>query len=179
MNTKTLKQTFVIAFALMITFTVGSSVAFGQDKADGQLSAAPKDKDDQDNTLEGTWQSVVTPRDCVTGAPAPFSFKALTTFMQGGTMSEDSSSDMDGPWRTSGHGVWQHTTGKKYTVAWVFYHWAPNNGPLLGTVKVRVNKTLGHDANSLTGDGTIEVSDPNGNVVFTGCSNETATRFTL
>jgi hypothetical protein len=162
MNTRLLKQTAVLALAMMVTLSIGSSVLFGQDKPEG-------------NTLTGTWQSVVTPRDCQTGTPAPFSFKALTTFNQGGTMSEDAL-DVTSPYRTGGHGIWQRTSGHQYTVAWMFYTFAPN-GAFSGSVKVRVNKTLGPDFNSLTGDGAVQVYDLNGNLVFTGCSDETATRF--
>jgi len=129
------------------------------------------------NSLEGVWQSVVTPRDCHTGAPAPFSFKALTTFMQGGTMSENAL-DPSGPNRTGGHGIWKRTSERRYTAAWLFYTFAPG-GAFTGTVKVSVNKTLSADFNSLTGDGTVEVYDANGNLAFTGCSDETATRFTF
>jgi hypothetical protein len=175
MKTKNLMQTFVIALAMTATLTIGTSLVSGQDKADKQ--SADSAREEQSNTLEGTWQSVVTPRDCQTGVPAPFSFKALTTFMQGGTMSEDGL-DPSSPYRTTGHGIWQHTSGRHYTVAWMFYTFAPN-GTFTGTTKVRVNKTLSRNANSLTGDGTVEVYDPNGNLVFTGCSNETATRFTF
>jgi hypothetical protein len=162
MNTRLLKQTAVLALAMMVTLSIGSSVLFGQDKPEG-------------NTLTGTWQSVVTPRDCQTGTPAPFSFKALTTFNQGGTMSEDAL-DVTSPYRTGGHGIWQRTSGHQYTVAWMFYTFAPN-GAFSGSVKVTVNKTLGPDFNSLTGDGAVQVYDLNGNLVFTGCSDETATRF--
>lgn len=164
MNIRILKQPNVIALAMMVTLSIGSSMVFGQDKPEG-------------NTLVGTWQSVVTARDCQTGTPAPFSFKALTTFNQGGTMSEDAL-DVSSPYRTGGHGIWQRTSGPKYTVAWMFYTFAPN-GTFTGSVKVRVDKTLGPDFNSLTGDGAVQVYDPNGNVVFTGCSDETATRFTF
>ncbi len=173
MNTRILTQTFVIALAMMITLTIGSAMVFGQDNTDKQSVILPA----EGNTLEGTWQAIVTPRDCHTGVPAPFSFKALTTFMQGGTMSEYAA-NMDGPYRSSGHGIWKRNSRRQYTVAWTFFTFAPN-GAMTGSVKVTVNKTLSQDFNSLTGDGFVQVSDPNGNIVFTGCSDETATRFTF
>lgn len=175
MKTRITKQNFVIALSLTLALTIASLMVFGQNKIDNQISNSVNDESSQ--TLVGTWQSVVTPRDCQTGAPAPSSFKALTTFNQGGTMSEYAL-DPASPYRTTGHGIWKHTTGRQYTVAWTFYTFAPN-GTFTGSVKVRVNKTLSHNFNSLTGDGTVEVFDPNGTVVFTGCSDETATRFTF
>src|SRR3954469_9609912 len=75
MKTRNLMHTFVIAVATTAILTIGSSLVYGQDKADKQ--PADSAKEEQSNSLEGTWQSVVTPRDCQTGVAAPFSFKAL------------------------------------------------------------------------------------------------------
>lgn len=185
MTTRNLKQTLVIALAMVVILTIGSSMVNGQDKADKQSTdslrdvppGTPPDNDGQGNTLEGTWQSVVTPRDCQTGMPAPFSFKTLETYMQGGTMSEDNNF-MDGPFRTSAHGIWQRTIGRQYRVAFLLFHFTPN-GTFIGTVKVRINRTLSRDFNSSSGDSINEVYDPNGNLVFMGCASETSTRFTF
>src|SRR5262249_36786340 len=35
--------------------------------------------------LKGTWQNMITPNDCATGAPAPISFPAIASFSGGGT----------------------------------------------------------------------------------------------
>jgi len=83
MNSRTMKRTLVV-MAVMSTLTIGSTTVFGEGKADKDSG------DSQGNTLVGVWQSVGTSRDCVTGAPAPTSFKGVTTYMQGGTLSEDS-----------------------------------------------------------------------------------------
>src|SRR5215203_6339808 len=148
MNTRNLKQTFVICLAIAIPLTIGTGLVPAQNKGDRQSSDLLATV--SGNSLEGTWQSVVTPRDCQSGAPAPFTFKALTTFMAGGAMSEDAL-DAASPYRTGGHGIWKRTSGRQYATAWIFYTFAPN-GTFTGSVTVKVNKTLSDDFNSLTGD---------------------------
>ncbi len=93
--------------------------------------------------------------------------------MQGGTMSETAPS-----FPTSGHGIWKRTSGRQYTVALAFYAFEPN-GDFAGNAKIKEYITLGRNFNSYTSDSTFEFFDPNGNVVDSGCSTETATRFTF
>jgi hypothetical protein len=171
MNTRILKQAFVVAMAVMGTLTIGSTMVFGEDQGDKQSD------DSSGNTLVGVWQSVVTQRDCVTGVPAPTSFKGLSTFMQGGTMSEDGL-DPSSPYRTPGQGIWERTSGRQYNAAWTYFFFSPT-GAFAGTVKIEAIETLSHDFNSLTGDAVIKVFIPNGTLVFTGCSNAIGTRFTF
>lgn len=166
MNTKISTQTFVITLAMIFTLTIGSSVIFGQNKADA---------------LEGVWESVVTATDCQTGLPDPTvpPFKALLTFMQGGTMSEDNNDPIDGPYRNSSHGIWQRTSGQNYTAVFLHQSFAPDR-TFTFTIKVRANITLNpFHSNLLTANSTFEVIDPNGTVVFEGCGKETATRLTF
>lgn len=167
MNTRSLKQALVVGAAVIVTLPIGSSMVFGNDNLER----------DKGNTLEGVWQSVVTPRDCVTGVPAPASFKGLSTFMQGGTMSEDSL-DPTSPYRTPGQGIWDRDSGRQYAAAWTYFTFSPT-GAFTGTVKIESIKTLSHDSNSLTGDAVIRVFIPSGILVFTGCSSEIGTRFTF
>jgi hypothetical protein len=87
--------------------------------------------------------------------------------MQGGTMSEDAANPFDGPYRTSGHGIWKHTSGRNYTYVFKFYSFDPDR-TFTGSVKIRVNIKLSDDFKSLTGNDTIEVFDPSANLVFTG-----------
>jgi hypothetical protein len=171
MNTRILKQAFVVAMAVMGSLTIGSTMVFGQDKADKQSDDSPG------NTLEGVWQPVLTQRNCNTGVPAPTSFKGLSTFMQGGTMSEDGL-DPASPYRTPGQGIWERTSGRQYIAAWTYFTFSPT-GAFTGTVKIEEVKTLSQDFNSLTGDAVVTVLIPNGTLVVYGCSSEIGTRFTF
>jgi len=172
MKKTNLIRTTVVALSLIATLSMISLEAAGQVR-EGQLSSSLL-KVDQGNSLEGTWQSVITLKDCQTGLPAPFSFRALTTFMRGGTMSEDAL-DLASPYRTNGHGIWKRVTAQQYAATWLLYTFTPD-GHFSGTIRVRVNKTLSGDFNSLTGDGKAEIYNPAGVLVFTGCSDEVATR---
>ncbi len=89
-------------------------------------------------------------------------------------MSEDNNF-IDGPFRTPAHGIWRHTSGRNYTISSILFRYAPN-GTFIGSVKVRVNRTLSRNSNSATDNAVNEVYDPNGNLVFTGCSGGTSIR---
>ncbi len=166
---KAKKITFVIALVFALTIT--SMTVFGQDNADQQLS---RSRNESGNKIEGVWQNEVTVRDCQSGTPF-FTFKSLTTFMQGGTMLEDAA--FESPFRTSGHGIWQKTHGRQYIAAWTFFAFAPD-GSFIGSRKVSATINL-NSANSTTSDATVEIYDANGNLLVRGCSSATSTRFTF
>lgn len=173
MKTRTLTQTFILALAMMVTLTIGSSMAFGQDKDDKRSSDSRTEE--QGNDTVGVWQGSVTPRDCQTGAPLGDPIKNLITIMQGGTLSEDNADPIDGPYHTSAHGIWERTSGRTYTAVFLRFVFDPDR-TFLGTERVRINIRLSRDLNSFTGNGPFEVLDPNDNVVFTGCASVTSTR---
>ena len=79
-----LKQIVVLALAmttpLAMTTSSGRSVRPKQSSASSNAS---------ERTVEGVWRTVVTPRNCQTGQPlGPFVIRGLSTFHDGGTMSE-------------------------------------------------------------------------------------------
>jgi hypothetical protein len=127
--------------------------------------------------LIGSWDVQVTARDCETGAPIPFIpvFPAVLTYNQGGTMDE---TDLGGPGivRLPGHGVWQHQTGRQYSAAYRWLNFLPDR-TFIGSNVVRssVNVSLGGD--SYTSTYTLEILNPNGDVIATGCATTVATRF--
>ena len=172
MNTRILTQTFVIALAMMFTLTIGSSSVFGQRTEEQGL----------DNALAGVWESVAPGTvDCQTGLPDPNApiIRALYTFNQGGTMSEENTDPIEGPYRTTGHGIWKRTSGRDYTAVYTHYSFDPDTRALAYIIKVRTNITLQSfdpDSNSFTEKGTFEVTDPSGKVVFAGCFADTAHR---
>ncbi len=168
MNAKNIAKTFVIALAMIFALTIVPTLAFGQSKTDNQTSNSPSEE--SGNSLEGVWKTVVTFRDCQTDAPSG-SIQALRTIADGGTMSETNPS-----FSTGGHGIWKRTAERRYTVALTFYAYEPN-GDFAGNAKIKEYIRLNRDANSYTSNSTFEFFDPSGNVVDSGCSTETATRF--
>lgn len=60
--------------------------------------------------IEGVWATTATPRDCTSGAVLGPPVRALTTFHQGGTVSQSVAELLAQPGqRSSGHGVWSQT----------------------------------------------------------------------
>ena len=183
MKTRTLTLTLALALAMMITLTTWPSMAFGQDKADKQSTGSRTveqskagDNEDQDSALAGVWEEASVPAtvDCQTGQPNGPIINVLLTFNQGGTMSVEDTLSID-RYRTTGGGIWKHTSERKYTYVNLHYSFDPN-GNFLFTIKQRANLALSRDSNSFTEKGTFEAIDPGGNVLFGGCYTATAHR---
>jgi hypothetical protein len=109
--------------------------------------------------LEGTWNVQVTLRNCQTGAEIR-TFPELTTFMFGGTMIDSTSGVRDDIYRFSFKSL-NFSAGGTFT----------------GSTKVTHEATLNSNATEYSSVGTAEIYNPEGTLVFTGCSTTTATRF--
>lgn len=176
---KNTTQTLVIALAMMITLAIVPTMAFGQNKVGRQSIASPADE--SGNDLVGVWQvSSTATVDCQTGLPDPNSppVRVLYSFNQGGTMSEEEANPFDGPYRASALGIWKRTTGRNYTAVFTNFAFNPDRTLAL-IIKQRTNISLSQDGNSFTERGTFELSDPDDNLVFSGCFADTAHRFTF
>jgi len=124
--------------------------------------------------LEGTWDVQVTLRNCNTGAEIR-SFASLTTFMSGGT-TLDSTSHIPQAQKTPGQGVWNHVSGNTYRISFKHFNF-DSAGTFIGWNKVTQEVTLESNGTAYSSAGTAEVYDRDGNLMFTGCSTTTATRF--
>ena len=124
--------------------------------------------------LEGTWDVQVTIRSCQTGAEIR-TFASLTTFMFGGT-TLDSTSGIPQALKTPGQGVWSHVSGNTYRFSFKSFSFDPA-GNFTGSTKITHEAALDSNGTEYSSAGTAEVYDPNGNLMFTGCSTTTATRF--
>ena len=126
--------------------------------------------------LIGAWEYVgpVTV-DCDTREPNGPEVRASYLFNQGGTMFVEDTLPIEGPYRTTGPGIWKRETTGEFSYAHMHYSFAPDN-TFLGTVKVRSILRLGRDGNSFTEQGTFNVLAPDGTVVFSGCFQGTTNR---
>jgi len=168
MNKKT--QTFVVVLAMTLTLTFGLSIAYGQNTDDNQ-SFDSLERNDNDNSIVGTWVAVVTQRNCQTGEVIRM-IPVLNTFNQGGTMMEGGSSLTT---RGPGHGTWEQTRRRQYSSVFMFLRSNPD-GTYNGFQKIRRFHTLNND--TLTTNATFENFNAGGLLVSTGCATETATRLT-
>ena len=181
MKTKTKNttaQTFVIALAVMLALSIGSTIVFGQNKTIRKASNSAKE--DLGNSLVGVWESVgPATTNCETGAFDPDSpiIRVLYKFNQGGTMTEENTDPIEGPYRTTGHGIWRRVFGRNYEAVYVHYGFLPDKTHAY-TIRVKTNITLESDSNSMWERGTFEVFDAQNNdeVVFSGCFNSTYKR---
>ena len=124
--------------------------------------------------LEGTWNVQVTLRNCQTGAEIR-TFASLTTFMFGGT-TLDSTSGIPQALKTPGQGVWSHVSGNTYRFSFKSFSFDAG-GTFTGSTKISLEAVLDSNGMEYSSAGTAEVYDPNGNLILTGCSTTTATRF--
>ena len=122
-------------------------------------------------TIVGTWQTVVTPRICATGAPLPATFPGILTFEQGGTMTGTSTAV------SSVYGVWDRLRGyNEYSFASISQRYSAT-GVYLGTRRIDQNVTIDETGDTFTSEGTFVDTDPAGTPTANGCASSTGTRF--
>jgi hypothetical protein len=162
----------IAAGTILGLLIIGSAqlFVFGQELKNESLEKSDEDNSDR-NALVGTWQTLVTPRNCQTGDPVAPAFPGLLTFADGGTLTGTSTSV------SSVYGVWEKTNGRRnYSFAFISLRYNPA-GTFIGTQKVRQTTRLAANGHDFTTTGTVEILDPNGNIVGTGCSTSTGIRF--
>jgi 3' exoribonuclease family, domain 2 len=117
-----------------------------------QLLVSGQEKETQERSrrsLVGTWQTLVTPRNCATGVPVAPAFPGILTFNKGGTLTGTSTAV------SSVYGVWEHENGwQDYSLAFLSLRHSPT-GTFIGTQKVRQTVEISSDGNSFTSTGTV------------------------
>src|SRR5258705_11673065 len=101
LNTKSKLVALPLSLIAALTFTF--SIAFGQNPASDSSAGSER-------TIQGVWQTLVTPRNWQTGQPVAPTFHGLFTFNQGGTLSEFGVV-ANPALRSPGHGLWRHEQG--------------------------------------------------------------------
>lgn len=164
-------QALLVALAIGSNVTPLASVVSARDNHHLAASnAGPR-------TVVGVWRTVVTPRNCQTGAAFP-SLRGVFTFNKGGTMSEYGIGPGASPaLRSPGHGVWQRERGwKDHSFTFMFYRYDAA-GLLLGSQKITAVLMLDDSGDRIDTMSTIEVLDLNDNVVGSGCATAVGTPF--
>ena len=167
MKKQTLKAIGGASMAILMLVVLAQVWVSAQDKGSAVLPFR--------QSLVGSWDVLVTARDCETGAPIPFIpiFPAIMTYDQGGTMQE---TDLGAPGlvRLPGHGVWRRN-GQQYAAAFRFLNFGPDR-TFLGKNVIRSAISISQSGDEYSSTDTLEIIGANGEVV-TGCSTTTATRF--
>jgi hypothetical protein len=103
------------------------------------------------------------------------SFDSVTQFMTGGTLI-DSTSGVPQALKTPGQGVWEHTTGPDYRFRFKSFSFDAA-GNYTGYNVIQHDATLDRTGDAYESRGTVEIYNPAGVLVGTGCSTTVATRF--
>ncbi len=160
----------------ILTLAVGMQISvFGQDK---------QEPAQEDNALRrnlspvGVWRTLVTPRNCDTGAPLGPPFPGLFTFNKGGTMAEYGIGPGSSPaLRSPGHGIWERERSwREFSFAFTFYRYDAA-GIFLGSQKITANARFEPDSNSFMSNSVVNILNVNGDVVATFCATAVATPF--
>jgi hypothetical protein len=156
-------KAFCMAGGLALLITMGtSSTSMAQRNGGGRL--------------EGAWNTQVSVIDCQSGNVI-FTFANMPVFMAGGTMVESTTSTAPAL-RTQGEGVWRHTTGNNYVFRFKSFSFNTQN-VFTGWTIIQADATLDSTGDAYTSSATIEVYNPNGVLVGTGCAKTAGTRFEL
>lgn len=158
---KAVKKLISKTLPVAITLTIAASATFAQAAKGGAR-------------LAGTWDAVVTIRDCATGN-AIRTFASIANFNQGGTYT-GSTSGLSQSSRTPEHGVWRHLTSNHYGFKFKSFNFDPAGNPVTYTV-VTHQITLDETADAYTSSGQAAIYLMNGTQVGQGCSDSIGTRF--
>ena len=166
-------QTTVGTFlALLMLFGASQIFVSGQEK---EINSLEPPFVNSAQSIEGVWQTTVTQRNCQTGAVIR-SFRGLSTYHEGGTMSETSAA-LSPALRSPGHGVWEKESRSTYSSSFIFQFYNPD-GTLAGTQKIISTIVIGgRNGNIYDTTTSIQVFDVNNNLLGTGCATATAARF--
>lgn len=126
--------------------------------------------------LAGTWDAVVTIRNCTTGE-AINTFASIANFNWGGTFIGSTSGRPQAS-RTPEHGVWRHVSGNTYIFKFKSFDFDQAGNPVsygILTHTVELNET----ADAYTSAGSVRIFLMNGTQIAQGCSDAIGTRFTL
>jgi len=125
--------------------------------------------------LQGTWEMQITLTDCA--GHVIRSFPTIVEFVAGGTLTEASGGTAPAL-QTGGKGVWSHTIDSTY--AFRFKDFTFNSSFVLtGWVIISGETTVDATGNANAGPATVQVYDPNGNLLVTLCADAVGTRFEL
>ena len=127
----------------------------------------------QKRGLEGAWRLQLTVRDCNTGQ-ALRTFPAVFTFAKGGTATLITAGQLPSL-ATTGLGAWRHAQGHNYSAVTDAFVFSPA-GVWIQTHRLTRAIEVSIDGDAFTDTVALEIFDPNGNVIVTGCATSVASR---
>ena len=124
--------------------------------------------------IQGTWETQITLNDCA--GHVIRSFQGMLTFQQGGTLTEGTNTSA---LKTPGEGVWRLVGGNTYGFRFKNFNFNAQN-LYTGWSIISGQLTVDSMGNAFAGlGGSVQVYDPNGNLVASLCADSAGTRFGL
>ena len=152
----------------LVTVTAAATVLLIQACGDGAV-AQSTDAD----PVEGSWEAVITVRDCTTSATI-LTARGQQALHRGGTVTDTNASPPTT--RGVGFGTWRRdATAQNYTARFRFNRYNPD-GTFAGTQRVTRVFTLSADGNTQTSTNTSQTLDAAGTVLQNGCASDVSTR---
>ncbi|MEO8041574.1 MAG: hypothetical protein ABI646_03090 [Acidobacteriota bacterium] len=150
-----------------MSLVIGILVLIGS----AQLIVSGQSAEGNGATIEGVWQTVVTPRSCATGVPVAPTFPGILMFEKGGTMAGTSTA------ASSVYGIWGRQSGRRrFSFTTISLKYNPS-GVLIGSRRISQNVTLDDSGDGFTSDGGFQDFDLNGASTISGCSSSVGTKF--
>lgn len=122
--------------------------------------------------IEGTWNVVVTLRDCQSQAPLG-TFRAMDMFIQGGSIVDTNAAPPTT--RGPGFGSWEYTGEQQFTATLRFFIYNPD-GTFAGVRRLAQEIVVAPDNNSWESTVATIIFNPAGTPIVTGCATATAVR---
>ena len=122
--------------------------------------------------IEGTWNVVVTLRDCQSQAPLG-TFRAMDMFIQGGSIVDTNAAPPTT--RGPGFGSWEYIGEQQFAATLRFFIYNPD-GTFAGVRRLAQEISLGLDNNSWESTVTTIIFNPAGTPIATGCATAIASR---
>ena len=172
-----LKAIGFLAFGLVLTLAIVNFVSntHVQAQAVDQKASEPETTSFTGKgarALEGTWNVVVTLRDCQTQAPVG-TFRAMDLFIQGGSLVDTNSAPT--ATRGPGFGSWEYVGEQQFTATFRFFIYNPD-GTFAGVRRVAQEISMGADNNSWESTVANIIFNPAGTPIATGCATASAVR---
>lgn len=165
--------TVILTSATMLMLGTSGSGALS---AAGNPATPAQASGPQDRTLEGTWRVQITLRDCQTGNPLGVPFLSLVTYARGGTVTA-ATARVSPALLSPFYGVWAHSGGHTFTSVAQAFLFNPA-GVSTGTQTLRQAIEFGGSPDEYSVTATIEIANPVGTVVSTGCASAEGMRMT-
>jgi hypothetical protein len=169
----TVGSLFVIAILALAHLSTYSQKTAGEaDTINREANSLADNGGKGSRALEGTWNVVVTIRNCQTGASIT-SFKAMDLFIQGGSVVDTNAAPPST--RGPGFGSWEYLGDHNFRTALRFFLYNAD-GSFAGTRRIAQEISIAEDNETWESTVGITVFDPAGTLIATACGTATAAR---